>query len=258
MQNGGASTRDGQVERGRVVAVDGLLGPLVALAAGAVSFFSPCVLPLVPVYLARLAGVSGASGEPISRGTVFRHALSFVCGLSLVFVAVGASVGFAGYLLVDRVPLLLRLSGLMVIIFGLHMTGVLRVPWLYRTVQVSLPAARQSGYATSALVGGAFALGWTPCIGPVLGSILTLAASSATAGQGALLLMFYAAGLGLPFLIAGAMVGRFTAVTRRFGPHLGILEVGGGAVLVAMGILLVTDSFTRLNQYTAALGIGGL
>ncbi|MGD9892517.1 MAG: cytochrome c biogenesis CcdA family protein [Dehalococcoidia bacterium] len=238
--------------------MDGLVGPILAVAAGAVSFFSPCVLPLVPVYLARLAGVAGADGEDASQRHLLLHAGSFVAGLALVFVALGASIGFIGFLLVDRVPLLLRLSGVMVIVFGLHMTGILRIPLLYRTVQPRGPAPSHRGYVASALIGGAFALGWTPCIGPVLGSILTLAASSATAAQGALLLLFYAAGLGVPFMIAAAAFGSFARITRRLGPRLPAIEAAGGLVLVAMGVLLVTDTFTRMNEYTARLGIGGL
>lgn len=238
--------------------VDGVLGPLLALAAGAVSFFSPCVLPLVPVYLAQMAGVSGAAGAPAPRRHVLLHAASFVAGFSLVFVALGVSVGLVGFALVDRVPLLLRVAGLMVIGFGLHMTGIIRIPLLYRTAQWEVPGGDRRGCPRAALVGGAFALGWTPCIGPVLGSILALAATSGTAAHGALLLGCYAAGLGIPFLIAGAAVGSITPALRRLGPRLVLIERLGGAVLIVMGILLFTDTLTRFNQYTAGLGIGGL
>lgn len=241
------------------MAVGGVLGPVLALAAGAVSFFSPCVLPLVPVYLARLAGVSGGmAGTPVGRRTVMLHAIAFVVGLAAVFITLGASVGLIGYVLVDRVPLLLRLGGLMVIVFGLHMAGILRIPFLYRTAQVNEPAAQRAGYLSSALIGGAFALGWTPCVGPVLGSILTLAYSSGTVAHGTLLLIFYTLGLGVPFIVAGVAFGSFTRLARGVAPRLQLLETVSGFMLIAMGVLLFTNTFTRLNQFTSGFRIGGL
>jgi len=257
--------------------VDYLTGPFgiaFAFAAGVISFLSPCVLPLVPAYVAHLTGVATAPEATAGRRETFSHAVAFVLGFGLVFTVIGASVGLAGGLVRDELPTLEKLAGVFLVILGLNLMGVIRVPWLYRTYQLSLgspggPALAFAGggtaggattatlvvqstalsYARSLGFGSAFAIAWTPCIGPVLGAILTLAAASTTVHQGAYLLLAYSAGLALPFLVAGYALGGVTAVLRRFGRYLAALELAAGAVVVLVGILVFFDEFASLNQY---------
>jgi cytochrome c-type biogenesis protein len=235
------------------VDVTGIFGPAVAFFAGMVSFLSPCVLPLVPVYLLQMAGTS--SGQFGGRRVTFQHALSFVLGFSVVFILLGASVGFFSFFLQDNIRTITRVAGLILIVFGLHLSGVIRIPWLARTYQADLPGSRRRGYLGSALIGASFSIGWTPCVGPVLGSILTLAAESGTGFQGALLLTFYSLGLGVPFLITGLLAARATALFKRFNRALPVLETATGALLVLAGILVFTDRFTVFNQTFQQLGI---
>lgn len=236
------------------VDVTGVFGPLVALAAGAVSFLSPCVLPLVPIYVAQLAGASAAGAATARRDTLARS-LAFVLGFSAVFIALGASVGLIGYALRDHLPTLARLAGLLLIALGLHQSGILRIPLLYRSLNVNGPAAPR-GYLGWALVGGAVSVGWVPCVGPVLGSILTFAASSATVGQGALLLTFYSMGLAVPFLVTGLLAGRAAAALTRARRWIPVVEVASGILLIVVGILIFTNRLTILNQYFDLFGLG--
>jgi len=233
--------------------VTGITGPAVAFFAGMVSFLSPCVLPLVPVYLLQMAGTSG--GKFGGRRVTFQHALSFVAGFSVVFIALGASLGFFSFFFHDNVRTLTRVAGVVLIVFGLHLSGVIRIPWLARTYQADLPGSRRRGYVGSALIGASFSIGWTPCVGPVLGSILTLAATTSTAAQGALLLACYSAGLGVPFLVTGLLAAEATALFKKFNRALPVLETATGALLVVAGILIFTDRFTVFNQTFQQMGI---
>ncbi|HEY8491033.1 MAG TPA: cytochrome c biogenesis protein CcdA [Dehalococcoidia bacterium] len=237
--------------------VSGPVGPVLAVWAGVVSVASPCVLPLVPVYLAHLAGTSVAEGaDGSARWRNLSHALAFVVGFSVVFVVLGASVGLAGYVLRDHVPTLSRAAGVLLIFFGLHVAGILKIPALQRTYEVDLGRRRRAGYVRSFLIGAAFSLGWTPCVGPILGGILTLAYTSATVWHGTLLLVFYSAGLALPFLLAGLALDRSTAAIRRVRPLLPVLSGVSGALLVAGGVLIFLGEFTVLNQYLDFFGLG--
>jgi cytochrome c-type biogenesis protein len=254
--------------------VDYLTGPfgiVFAFAAGVISFLSPCVLPLVPAYIAHLTGVTSAADAPAGRRETLSHALAFVMGFGLVFTAIGASVGIVGGLLRDELPTLEKVAGVFLIVLGLNLMGVLKIPWLYRTYAFSGTAqpalvyagagAGGSGTATAGVqstalsygrslgFGGAFAVAWTPCIGPVLGSILTLAAASSTVHQGTYLLVAYSAGLALPFLIAGYALGTVTNTLQRFGRLLPVLEVATGALVVLIGVLIFLNEFSSLNQY---------
>jgi cytochrome c-type biogenesis protein len=204
------------------------------------------------------------------------HAFAFVCGFGAVFTVIGASVGLAGGLIRDEMPTLEKIAGVFLIVLGLNLMGVIRIPWLYRTYALGTASAGQPALAYagatstgtttvmsgSALVrstplsysrsfgfGGAFAIAWTPCIGPVLGAILTLAAASTTVHQGAYLLLAYSAGLALPFLVAAFALSRVTATLRRFHHLLPVLEVSTGALIVVVGILVFLNEFTTLNQY---------
>mgnify|MGYP001347624942 CR=1 FL=1 len=251
------------------MSTDGLLGPFVAFLAGLLSFLSPCVLPLVPVYIAQMAGTATA-GNGASRRVTFIHAVSFVAGFSLVFIALGASVGLIGYGLKDHQRELAVLAGIFIIVMGMHLTGVLRIPALYRTYAVPVGAGAGGGtvsmgggsgggrggrrwaslgYGRSSLVGAGFALGWTPCIGPVLGSILTLAQAEGTVGRAILLLVCYSLGLGVPFLVTGMAIGSVTGYLKRINRYLPAIEVGSGALLIFVGVLLIAGRMTMFNSY---------
>jgi cytochrome c-type biogenesis protein len=218
----------------------------LAFVAGVLSFLSPCVLPLVPSYLAYVGGGSA------SRATVIRNSALFVVGFSLVFVALGASASLIGGLILENRSWLIRAGGLMVLAFGLMLLGVFRVPFLYRSVK-----AEYRGNASTPLgatvMGMSFAIGWTPCVGPVLGAILTLAGAAGTVEQGASLLAVYAAGLAIPFLLAAAGLGAFTRLAKRFGRYLPWVERASGVLLVLAGGLMLSGYYTRLNTYLIRL-----
>lgn len=205
----------------------------VAFLAGLISFLSPCVLPLVPSYL----GVLGGARAPL------RRALGFILGFGLVFIALGATASSLGALLAPHKLLLGRVAAVLIIFFGLVMLGVIRLPWLMRDTRA---LADTGGYGPVAL-GAAFAFGWSPCLGPALGSILGLAASSASLGTGVGLLAAYTLGLAVPFLLAALLWHRLNL--RRLNRYAGVFEKVGGAVLVLVGVLMLTGQFTRLATF---------
>ncbi len=215
---------------------------LVAFGAGLLSFLSPCVLPLVPVYLASLAGpeifVTGAYKRRIP---VFFHSLSFVIGFSIVFTILGAGVGLAGFAISAHLVLIRQIAGSLLIAFGLFMLVALKVPWLNYERRLSSSLGVTTGYLRSLLTGGIFSLAWTPCVGPILGGILTLALGSETAWQGASLLAVYSLGLGLPFLIIGAAFGSITPLLRRINRYSNWIYIISGLLLIAVGILILTN-----------------
>jgi cytochrome c-type biogenesis protein len=229
-----------------------LLGIFVA---GLLTFASPCVLPLVPVYLSVLAG---ASVDDLKAGVrtarAVRAALAFALGLTLVFVGLGLAASSIGSALLAHRTLLLQVGGLLVLLFGLKALGVLRVPWLERDVRPMLSRHRGGASLVSAFVfGAAFALGWTPCIGPVLGSVLTYAASQSTSSlAGAGYLGAYAAGLSLPLLGVAALAPLALRWHRRLLPHLRKLEVATGVLLIGVGLLLNTDSLDLVIPMTGS------
>jgi len=223
---------------------------LIAFAAGIVSFASPCVLPLVPIYLAQLAGISfDSQRQPVGSARTFLHALSFVLGFSLIFVALGASIGLLGSRAGGQSTIVSRIAGVGLVVLGLHLAGILRIPWLYRERRFDVSLGSEHSYWRSSLIGGFFAVGWVPCIGPTLAAILTLSFSSATVGQGSLLLAVYSLGLGVPFLLAGFALGKTQRLMRRIAPHFGKIELASGALLIVAGVLVFTNSLTMLNQY---------
>lgn len=279
-------------------------GPLLAFSAGVLSFVSPCVLPLVPIYITHLSGASIEAGRvKVDRRVTFTHAIAFVGGLSIVFVLLGTSVGLLGsYFFRDNQRDLEQVAGVMLLLMGiilipahgarsplrsalvlfaltavyfalaeiadlrgdrarllvlggvlavawLRFSGYLPLPWLQRTYEVPVGRQRTVGYGRSALVGGAFALGWTPCIGPILGSILTLAATSSHALTGLYLLISYSAGFSVPFLIAGLAVGDVSRVIRRIQPYAPFIEVASGVMLLGVGVLLLYGRISGLNTY---------
>jgi len=234
------------------------IGITVAFLAGILSFLSPCVLPLVPSYASFLTGmtydelVAGDSGNGRVRRAVLVHGLFFVMGFSVVFIALGASASYLGALLRTQGVWLQRAGGVIIILFGLHVMGVLRVAGLEREHRVQL-ARKPAGYAGSVLAGIVFAIGWTPCIGPVLGGILTLAATGGTMASGVRLLAVYSAGLAIPFLATSLLLGRFLNGPRRIRRWLPLVNRISGGLLVLMGVLLLTGSFTLLAGYLVRL-----
>lgn len=245
--------------------LDGPWAFVFAFAAGILSFLSPCVLPLVPAYLAHLTGTTGYIEGPEHRRETIANAASFVLGFTAVFTLLGASVGLFGYFIRDNLSTFERIAGLFLIVMGLNLIGVIRIPWLYRTYALQTTAGpiaggagggvprvgwdRAATYAKSFGVGSAFSVGWTPCIGPVLGAILTLAASSSTVARGGYLLLVYSLGLGVPFLITAFAFVPVTAFLRRIRGALPILEMATGAMVVLVGVLVFSDRLTVFNQY---------
>lgn len=226
----------------------------VVFAAGILSFLSPCVLPLVPPYLTYMGGstfeqlrADGTVAGIAWRRSVFTS-LFFILGFSIVFIAFGATATAFGQVLRQAMPVLTPVAGVLIVLMGLHFLGVFRIGLLDRQVRSNGPGVA-SGPLGGFLLGLAFAIGWTPCIGPVLAAILAVAASQQTAGQGAALLAVYSAGLGVPFFIAGLLIGPFLAFFDSFKKHLGTVEKVMGALLVVTGFLFLTGNFTRLSYW---------
>jgi cytochrome c-type biogenesis protein len=223
----------------------------LAFVAGLLSFLSPCVLPLIPSYVGFLTGLTLEELE-VRRGTALAHALWFVAGFSLIFIALGATASALGVLLLRSQVWIGRIGGVVVILFGLYLLGVLRPGLLMRERKVQL-ARKPLGYLGSAFVGVTFGAAWTPCIGPILGAILTLAAAQASVGHGAALLTAYSAGLALPFVVTALALDRFLAWFQRFRPYLVWVERIAGILLLLLGLLLVTDRFTLLASWLQGL-----
>ena len=228
-----------------------------ALLAGAISFLSPCVLPLVPPYLCYMAGatVGELTGETetaqtqISRRKVVIHALLFVLGFSIVFISLGASASAIGKFLLQWSNELAKIAGIVIIIMGLHFLGVFKIGLLQREARFQ---SGGTGYWGSLLMGLAFAFGWTPCIGPILAPILGLAGARETLGEGAFLLAVYSAGLGIPFVLAALFVGPFMAFSDRFKHHLNRVEQLMGLLLVGTGILFITGGIQQIANWLLA------
>jgi cytochrome c-type biogenesis protein len=228
-----------------------VLGPLVAFVGGLLSFLSPCVLPLVPSYLGFVTGFT-LDEMHVRRRLAMAHAALFVVGFSLIFVLLGASATALGAALKFYKVWLMRIGGLLIIAFGLYCLGVIKLAFLEREQRVQLEE-KPLGFLGSILVGMAFGAGWSPCIGPILGGILTLAATEADLLRGTGLLLAYSAGLAVPFLIAAFAVERFLGWFRRFRRHLHLIQRVSGALLVVVGLLIVTGQFTRLASYLQKL-----
>lgn len=232
------------------------LGLAVAFSAGLFSFISPCVLPLFPSYLSFITGMSVSDLTrdlpPSARRRVVLHALAFIAGFSLVFVTLGASFSAAGQALVDYRGGLRRAGGILIVLFGLYIAGVLRVGWLGRTRTLHL-REKPAGYVGTVLVGMTFALGWTPCVGPILGAILTLAGTTETIGRGVGLLAAYSAGLGVPFLVSALALGSFFKAVQRYRRFVPVVERLAGALLVVVGVLVYTNYYVYLNAWAISL-----
>jgi cytochrome c-type biogenesis protein len=239
---------------------------LAAFGAGLLSFLSPCVLPLVPGYLSYISGLSldemrgsavarTAAGAAVTvaapaaaRRQVVLASLAFILGFSLVFVSLGAAASAIGQFLIEQQTLFSRVAGAIIIVFGLHTMGVLRIEWLYQEKRVHTNR-KPAGLVGAALIGIAFAFGWTPCIGPILAGILALAGTQETVGQGVRLLATYSLGLGVPFLATALMTNRFFTAMGRIRRHYHKIEIVSGALLVIIGVLIFTNKFTIIAQW---------
>jgi cytochrome c-type biogenesis protein len=239
----------------------------VAFLAGIVSFASPCCLPMVPAYVSYIVGTTPAD-SPTARRVALKQSLAFVLGFSIVFVGLWVSLGLVGYFLRDYVPILRVVGGAILIVMGLHVAGLIQISALYRTV--SVPTGRLIGksetgdgtvkvlapsYGRSTLIGMAFAAGWTPCIGPILGGIIGLASLNSSVGQGAVLLVVYALGLGIPFILVA--VGA-TAANRKlvwFRRHETVVSLVTGGMLIVVGFLMITNLFIKLSGALPNIGI---
>ena len=252
----------------------------VAFAAGLLSCASPCVLPLVPAYLGYLTGAAidsttrlpapvAAGGGPgaasiamgggppaaVAGPSPFLHAVAFVSGFSLVFIIFGASIGLLGFFLGgnefvirDQQDTILKVAGGALIIMGLHLSGVITIPFLEQERRINIKGGDRAGYARSFVVGSSFSAGWSPCIGPTLGAVLTLSAASASAWQGVVLLAVYSAGLAVPFLAMGLAFNTLKPAYAWLKRYMGVVNYVSGALLIVVGILVFTDSLINLNS----------
>jgi cytochrome c-type biogenesis protein len=226
---------------------------IAAFLAGTISFLSPCVLPLVPGYISIVSGISldrlQAEAETNSdmKRTVILNSIFFILGFSVTFITLGASASLLGQVLMSRMGILYRLAGILIIIFGLHLIGVFKIPFLYQDTRFHNVKPR--GMVGAFVLGLAFAFGWSPCLGPILASILTVASARESVNEGIVLLGVYSAGLGLPFLLTSIGLNKFLSFYGRFKRHLRKVEIASGVLVVAIGTLILTNSLTRLNSY---------
>lgn len=229
----------------------------LAFLAGLASFLSPCVFSLVPAYIGYLGGrAAGGEASSNNRWITFSHGLVFVLGFSVVFISLGLAASALGGFLYDARDWLAKIGGLVVIIFGLHMIGVFRIPFLeYDTRVQKLPDPRL-GYLASFLMGVFFSAGWSPCVGPVLGAILTLALNGGDLSFGAIMLTAYSAGLAVPFLIAALGIGWVTGMLRKHGKTMRYVEIVMGIILIIVGLMLIFGVFNLLANYGLFVDLG--
>jgi len=228
---------------------------VAAFIAGLLSFISPCVLPLVPGYLSFISGVTldelrsgSANVDDAARRQVFFASLAFVLGFSLVFVSLGASASAVGQFLMERLSVLGKIAGFVIVLFGLHTMGLLKIPWMYREKRIQTRTKPTTALGAM-LVGVAFAFGWTPCIGPILAAILAVAAAQDTVAEGVKLLGVYSLGLGVPFLATSLAVNQFFTAFSRIRRYYHGIEMTSGALMIAIGLLIFTNRFTVIAQY---------
>jgi len=226
---------------------------LAAFAAGFLSFVSPCVLPLIPGYISFVSGVSVEemrtdAAPTTSRMQVFFTSLAFVVGFSLVFVALGASATAIGKFLFARLPLFSKIAGVILVIFGLHTMGVFRLAFLESEKRMH-SQRKPAGPFGAMLVGIAFAFGWTPCIGPILGGILAIAGSKNSVAEGVTLLAVYSLGLGIPFLLTSLAINQFFGAAKKIRRYYHAIELTSGALLIVIGLLIMTGQLTIITRY---------
>jgi cytochrome c-type biogenesis protein len=232
--------------------IDAALLPalFIALVAGVISFLSPCVLPIVPPYLAYMGGIS--MPDMLDKSKTRRPAITasvfFALGLSTVFIFLGFTASAFGQVFLRNQELFGQIAGGVIILFGLHFIGLIKIPFLYREARID--AGNRGGSAFGAyILGLAFAFGWTPCIGPILGAILSLAAQEDSVARGTALMAAYAVGLGLPFILSAVFIQRAMGVMNRFKKHMRKVEISMGVMLVLVGVMLVTGAFSRFSYW---------
>ena len=228
------------------------LGIVTAFFAGVISFLSPCVLPLVPGYLSIISGFSldqlkDNVDASLKRSVVF-SSIMFIIGFSITFIVEGATATALGKVVATQMPILLKIAGLVIIVFGLHLLGVFRINFLYQDKRLHHVQTRR-GAAGAILLGLVFALGWSPCIGPILGTILGLASQQDTVLQGVFLLSVYSLGLGVPFLLTSLGLNQFLSFYGRFKKHFRTLEIVSGVLVLGIGFLIITNQLSIMNQY---------
>lgn len=229
---------------------------LVALTAGLISFLSPCILPMIPSYLAFITGISL---EELSqdknlkkvRKSVIANSLFFILGFSILFIAMGASATFIGKFLAKNIRWFEIIGGSLVVILGLHFAGLFKLKFLEREKKIHLEK-KPLGYVGTVLVGMAFGAGWTPCVGPILGSILTMAAATQNVAKGVILLISYSIGLGIPFLLTGLLIHKFFEYFKTIRKYFRVITLVGGILLVIIGLLLITGYFTTISSFLGA------
>jgi len=229
----------------------------VAFIAGLVSFLSPCVLPLVPGYISIVSGSSldqlkAREKDASLLRTVLLSSVMFIIGFSITFILLGASATWLGQVLVSRRELLDKIAGLILIVFGIHVLGIVKISALYKDKRFH-NVDKPRGVIGAFVMGLAFAFGWTPCLGPILAGILTIASTKQTVAEGMLLLGVYSAGLGIPFLLTSLALNQFLSFYGRFKKHFHAVEVASGALVIAVGVLMITGSLTRLASWLSFL-----
>ena len=235
------------------------IGLGLAFLAGMASFLSPCVFSLVPAYIGYLGGRSLASAQEsgqANRRIAFMHGLAFVVGFSIVFILLGMAISALGSLLYEARNWLAKIGGIVVIIFGLHLTGIIRISFLEYDLRPQSTPDRQRGYVASVMMGVFFSAGWSPCVGPVLGAILTLALSGGSIIHGVALLTAYSAGLAIPFLVAALGIGWVTTILRRYGKVTHYVEIGMGVLLIVVGAMLFLGTFQTLSRFGFFVNLG--
>ena len=217
------------------------ISPFIAFGAGLLSFLSPCVLPLVPIYLGSLAGPEVFMADRKMRMPVFLHSLSFVLGFTVVFVIMGVVAGLAGFAISSHLAVIRQIAGWLLIAFGIFLLASLKIHWLNYEKRLAPSRSIATGYMRSFLTGSVFSLAWTPCVGPILGGILTLAWASETAWSGAYFLALYSLGLGIPFLIMGAAFDSISPLLKIIRRYSTAIYIFSGVLLITVGILILTD-----------------
>jgi cytochrome c-type biogenesis protein len=222
-----------------------------AFVGGLLSFFSPCVLPLVPAYIANLAGSTAL--ETVTRKSIWPtlfHSLAFVIGFSIIFIIMGASVGWLSEFITLHQGLLQNIAGVLIIIFGIIMLAAFKVPWLNYEKRLNINTARNPGYIRSLLIGSSFALGWTPCLGPVLVALMTYASTMQNIGKRVTLFGFYSAGMAIPFILMGLFWGALAPLWRQANRYLWIVSIISGVLLILIGILMLTNNLSWFRSFT--------
>ncbi len=232
----------------------------LAFLAGLASFLSPCVFSLVPAYISYLSGQSISSLKAIKdsgrKFETFTHGLAFVLGFSLIFISLGVAASAIGGLLYSIREYLAKIGGIVVILFGLHLTGIFRIPFLEYDVHGSSPLKKSRNYLSSFLMGIFFSAGWSPCVGPVLSAILTLAINGGSITEGVKLLASYSFGLAIPFLLAAVGIGWVTKILQKYGKLMHYIEIAMGIILIIVGGMLFFGILEQLNRFGLFVDLG--